>query len=272
MEDNVLTQEEENLLNTVLENENTDSKYTIPENSKSILVEETTSRFSGAMWFDKVRSTKVILAGLGGIGSWCALLLARLRVYSLNIYDDDKVELGNMSGQLYSMNHVDALKVSGVINTLNNYANYHNIYSRPYKYDYACSAGPIMICGFDNMRARRIYYDQWKSHIQDNPDIKEKALFIDGRLDAEMLQIFAIQGNDERAMKEYEEKWLFDDSEAEEAVCSFKQTTFMANMIASLMVNIFVNFMANQCNPIIDRTVPFFTSYNAETMFTKIEM
>ena len=45
----------------------------------------------------------------------------------------------------------------------------------------------------------------------------------------------------------------------------------MANMIASVMVNLFVNFVANQCNPIIDRDLPFFTTYNAETMFYKTE-
>ena len=44
----------------------------------------------------------------------------------------------------------------------------------------------------------------------------------------------------------------------------------MANMIASVMVNLFVNFVANQCNPIIPRDVPFFMEYTAETMFTKM--
>lgn len=89
---------------------------------------------------------------------------------------------------------------------------------------------------------------------------------------AEEYQVFAIQGTDERAMKEYEDKWLFSDEEAEETICSYKQTTFMANMIASTMVNIFVNFVANLCEPIFPREVPFFTSYDASTMFTKVEL
>ena len=82
----------------------------------------------------------------------------------------------------------------------------------------------------------------------------------------------SIQGNDERAIKEYEERWLFDDSEAEETVCSYKQTSFMADMIASIIVNVLVNFVANLCKPIIDRDVPFFISYDASTMFTKMRM
>lgn len=97
-------------------------------------------------------------------------------------------------------------------------------------------------------------------------------LFIDGRLAAEEFQVFAIQGNDTRAMREYRSKWLFSDAVADETICSYKQTTFMANMIASVMVNLFVNFVANECNPIIDRDVPFMTQYSADTMYFKVEM
>ena len=46
----------------------------------------------------------------------------------------------------------------------------------------------------------------------------------------------------------------------------------MANMIASVIVNLFVNFVANECSPIIDRDVPFMTSYAADTMYFKVEM
>ena len=45
----------------------------------------------------------------------------------------------------------------------------------------------------------------------------------------------------------------------------------MANMIASMMINIFVNFVANKCNPLIPREVPFFTYYSDDNMFLKVE-
>lgn len=65
------------------------------------------------------------------------------------------------------------------------------------------------------------------------------------------------------------EPYLFSDFEADPTVCSYKQTTFMANMIGSVIVNLFVNFIANKCNPLIDRDLPFYTEYNAETMYFK---
>ena len=71
--------------------------------------------------------------------------------------------------------------------------------------------------------------------------------------------------------KEYAILMPVDDEEAEEAPCSYKQTSFCASMIGSLITNLYVNFCANRCNPLIERSLPFITEYNAETMFLKVE-
>ena len=100
---------------------------------------------------------------------------------------------------------------------------------------------------------------------------RKNCLFIDGRLAAEEFQVLCIKGDDTYNIKRYNKEFLFSDREADETICSYKQTTFMANMIASVMVNLFVNFVANQCEPLIDRDLPFYTDYNAENMFYKTE-
>lgn len=261
----------EDLLSEVSDSEHQE----IPVNSATIIVDETTSRFSGAIWYEKIQKQKIILAGVGGIGSYVAFLLGRLKPQKLIMYDPDKVETVNMSGQLYSTTDVGKFKCAAIAQTLHNYANYYNLITHNDRYMEDSPTADIMICGFDNMRARKVFYNNWKERVTlygDNVGLKKECLFIDGRLAAEEFQVLSIQGNDDRAMKEYEEKWLFNDDEAEETICSYKQTTFMANMIASVMVNVFVNFVANQCSPIIDRDVPFFISYDASTMFTKVEM
>ena len=127
-----------------------------------------------------------------------------------------------------------------------------------------------MICGFDSMEARETFYEAWKKCVLKSSK-REDFIFIDGRLAAEEFQIFCITGDNEKAMNLYESKYLFPDSKADETICSYKQTSFCANMIASYMVNIFVNFIANSCNPLMERPVPFYTYYSAETMFQKIE-
>jgi len=51
-----------------LENAVEEAHREIPLNSPTILISETTSRFSSALWYEKIQEKKIILAGLGGIG------------------------------------------------------------------------------------------------------------------------------------------------------------------------------------------------------------
>lgn len=263
-----LSPEEEALLNQVLESEYNE----IPVNSPTLLVDETTSRFTDAIWYDKIKEQSITIAGVGGIGSHVAFLVSRLKPASITLYDPDDVETVNMSGQLYGNSDVGYSKVSRICMFMKQYSSYFSIVAHQARFVSTSLSGKILICGFDNMSARKAAFEAWKANLSAHSNIKEQFLFIDGRLAAEELQVLSIQGNDERAIKEYEERWLFDDSEAEETVCSYKQTSFMADMIASIIVNVLVNFVANLCKPIIDRDVPFFISYDASTMFTKMRM
>ena len=266
-----LSPEEEAMLSVAMDS----THHEIPVNSQTITIDETTSRFSGAIWYEEIQKQTVTLAGVGGIGSYVGFLLSRLKPNRLIIYDPDRVETVNMSGQLYGQTDVGRYKCAALADMVMNYANYCGIVTLDQRFEDNSEATDIMICGFDNMAARRTFYEKWKQRVLSYPagsDNRKKCLFIDGRLAAEEFQVLSIQGDDERAMAAYEDKWLFSDAEAEETICSYKQTTFMANMIASVMVNVFVNFIANQCGPIIDRDVPFFISYDASTMFTKVEM
>ena len=263
-----LTEEEQAILNQAVE----EAHQEIPLNSATLLIDETTSRFSSASWYDKIQEKTVIIAGIGGIGSWFSLLLSRMKPLSIFVYDDDIVEAVNMSGQLYSQSDIEKFKVHAIANTIKNYANYNSIFAVNDKFTDESEAGDIMICGFDNMVARRTFFNKWKNHVQSKPEEERKnCLFIDGRLEAEIFQILCIRGDDEYNIKRYNDEFLFSDLDVNEAVCSYKQTTFCASMIASYMANLLINFCTNQTNPIIDRDLPFFTTYNAETMYLKTE-
>lgn len=262
-----LTPEEQAVLGQAIATQDSE----IPVNSATLQLQESTSRFSGAVWYEAIRQKSIILAGLGGIGSYVAFLLARMQPARITMYDDDRVEAVNMSGQLYSVTDVGNYKGDAIYQTMKNYGNFYNGNVNTQRFTDQSLGGPIMICGFDNMEARKVFYQSWKNWRNTTGD-SSKCLFIDGRLAAEEFQVIAIQGDDERAMKLYEEEWLFSDAEAEETLCSYKQTTFMANMIGSVMVNIFVNFVANECDPVFPRDVPFLTTYDATTMYYKVEM
>lgn len=256
----------------ILEQAVEDAHNEIPKNSGSLLVDESTSRFSSAIWYQKIQEKTITLAGVGGIGSYVGFLLARMKPSTLFIYDPDTVETVNMSGQLYGRNDVGRTKVSALSNMIMTYTEFGSVFAVPDRFDEYKEATDIMICGFDNMEARKLFFNKWLDHVNQKPESERgDCLYIDGRLAAEEFQVLCIKGDDEYNINRYSKEFLFSDKEADETVCSYKQTTFMANMIASFMVNLFVNFAANQCNPLIERDLPFYTTYSAETMYYKTE-
>lgn len=243
----------------------------IPELSETLELDESTTRFSSAIWFEEIQKKIIVLAGLGGIGSYVAFLLARMHPKSIFLYDDDKVELVNMAGQLYSLQDVDRFKVDAIASMMQQYSTYNSTCAIRQKFTEDTEPADIMICGFDNMAARYTFFQKWLQHVESKPDdYKAHCLFLDGRLAAEELQVLCIRGDDTYNKTRYQTEFLFTDAAADETLCSYKQTTYMANMIGSIMVNLFTNFVANELVEGL-RDLPFFTSYSADSMMFKTE-
>lgn len=251
---------------------NTSDDAKIPLNSPTLLVDESTTRFSGAEWFNEIQKARIIVAGIGGIGSNVAFQLARMIPANLTLYDDDTVEMVNMAGQLFSSKDIGEAKVNAIANMIYNYTSMRQVFTIKDKFTSDKEAGDIMICGFDNMRARATFFSSWVGHLKDKTEEeRKKCLYLDGRLSIDTLQILCITGDDHYNIDRYKKEFLFSDSMADATVCSMKQTTYLACMIGSLMVNLFTNFIANSLNPIIPYDLPFFTEYDAQNMIFKTE-
>ena len=65
-----LSEEEQAILDQAVE----DAHQEIPSNSATLLVDEATSRFSSAIWYENIQKKTVILAGVGGIGRFGNLI------------------------------------------------------------------------------------------------------------------------------------------------------------------------------------------------------
>lgn len=258
------------------EEDNTDSQGNdeslLPLNSPTLLLDESTSRFSGAEWYNEIQKSRIIFAGLGGIGSHAVFNIARMTPAALVLYDDDVVDTVNMSGQLYGWNDVSLSKADALVKTIKDYTSARNIYAIKDKFTADSEAGDIMMCGFDSMAARQTFFHSWKRHIRGKTEEeKSKCLFLDGRLSLTVLQVLCITGNDDYNISRYEKEFLFSDAEADETVCSMKQTTYLASMIGAMMTNLFTNFIANTLQPVIPYALPFFTEYDAQYMIFKTE-
>ncbi len=250
----------------------TEESTSLPLNSPTLLIDSSTSRFSGAEWFGEIQKARIVVGGCGGIGSNLAFQLARMIPANITVYDDDKVEMANLAGQLYSKQDVGKYKVDAIAQMVSDYTNMSCFNAIRNKFTEETETGDIMLCGFDNMRARKTFFDSWCKHISNKPDEeKAKCLYLDGRLSMDTLQVLCIKGDDSYNILRYSKEFLFSDREADATVCSMKQTTYLACMIGSLMTNLFTNFIAGTLNPIIPYDLPFFTEYDAQNMIFKTE-
>ena len=67
---------------------------------------------------DKLKNGKVAIAGLGGLGSNIAVMLARIGVGKLLLVDFDKVEQSNLNRQHYNLSHLGMLKTDALKNQI----------------------------------------------------------------------------------------------------------------------------------------------------------
>jgi hypothetical protein len=199
------------------------------------------SRFRDASWFEKVETfpIPIVIGGAGGIGSWLVLFLSRMLPPTsyLFLYDNDVVEEINMAGQMYSTKDVGQYKVDAMSNMAKLYAGYDRVQVQKELYVADSLSSPVMFSAFDNMEARKVMFKNWKSEAA---GYDGRSIFIDGRLLAEQLQVFFVTPE---TAKLYEDVYLFDDSEVEEANCSYKQTTHFAATIAAKMTQGFTNWL-----------------------------
>lgn len=260
----------QDIIHDLLVNSNDVINNQIPELNVLNTDNEVTSRFMGAVWFPECQNQKVTIGGAGGIGSHVAILLSRLYLDRIDIYDNDIIEGHNMSGQFYSITDIGKSKVDALRNHILNFSNNRAIgIYRERINEYTPIHRNVIAC-FDNMESRILLFESWENRLR-NIDNIDKSLFIDGRLSAEEFQIFCIRGDDTYNIERYKNEFLFNDNEVEPTLCSYKQTSHIANMIASCIVNLFTNHLNNLVSD-VKRNLPFFTYYNGETMLLKTEL
>jgi len=227
-----------------------------------VIVEDVPSsygRFKDAPWF-QVGSQEIILGGSGGISSWAGLFLARAG-HKLYIYDNDSFDVSNTAGQFMKLKDIGINKASALVNNLNAFCDMQEQAEAFGLYDADSMVSPIMMCGFDNMAARKLMFEKWCT--QD-----DRILFIDGRQNAENSDIFCVQvGQEDRYRAE-----LFDDKDVPDASCSYKATSHTGACTAHAMVCCLNNYLSNVFYGIEDgndnrysdvREVPFLIRDNA---------
>ena len=115
-------------------------------------------RFSPQI-YEKLKRAKVAIAGLGGLGSHIAVMLARSGVGHLHLVDFVRVDLSNLNRQVYGVNELGELKTEALKEILLKINPYMNVSSESIKVDNSnvkrLFSGFNLVCeAFDNPKAK----------------------------------------------------------------------------------------------------------------------
>jgi molybdopterin/thiamine biosynthesis adenylyltransferase len=171
--------------------------------------------------------------GLGGIGSQMVLQIAKLGVTSINLYDDDDVELHNLPYQMYRPCDIGKPKAQAMADILRSFG-YTNVNVNVGRVDSTTGLEGIVIAGVDSMESRRAIWDA----VQFNPQV---ILFMDGRLGGEHVQLYTLNPCDPEAVDRYEATF-FDDADAAPLPCAARAVIHPAMNVATMVVSQITNF------------------------------
>jgi len=208
----------------------------------------------GASWHDSIIH-EVSLIGLGSIGSWLALMLARSNNFNILAYDFDIYEEKNLNGQFAQQSNIGKDKTKATSQNLRDFAQFENFIAME-KFTEDSFATPIMFLAPDNEEVRKLAFKKWK-------ELPDRLIFIDGRMDFEIFDIHAIiKGTDKEI--DYAEQTLKIPFKSSTPICTLSSTSHVASTISNLMLGIFNNWNANNNGDI--RPIPKLIKYSFETM------
>lgn len=186
--------------------------------------------------FDREAFNKTVnVVGAGATGSWVVIMLAKLGVKDVHIWDFDIVENHNIPNQAFSVLDIDKPKAvanktnaklfGGVEYTAHNEAVTGN----------TVLEGIVFILT-DTMSSRA---EIFKEALKLKPNID---LVIETRMGLDMCRIYNVNPMDLKQIKEYE-KTLYTDEEAETSFCGTSQSVVTTAMTtASIAVRQMLNF------------------------------
>lgn len=220
--------------------------------------QEIDARFKDAPWYAKASSHRILVGGAGGIGSNALYYLTKTIPAHYFVFDFDTVDIHNIGTQFFGKSQLGELKVNAIKKVLEDYSNAKIIaFNQAFTKD--TGNMDIMLSCFDNMKARKIFYECWKE--------RNSGILIDGRLRATYYEIFVV--TPERC-EEYE-KTLFEDIEVDEGPCTFKQAAFTAGLIGARMTHILVNYLTNLHSKEDICELPFHIEESTELFYINIE-
>lgn len=146
---------------------------------------------------------KVQIIGVGSVGSFVALSLAKMGITDLEVWDDDRVEAHNLPNQFYRLNDIRYSKVVALYDIVQDFCG-SSIKFNDRRYNGEELDG-LVISAVDSMGTRSLIWDNIK-------DSKKVAHYIDTRMGGNLMRIYSIDLKDKKSVKHYEKSLNVEDT------------------------------------------------------------
>ena len=194
------------------------------------------------------------IVGLGGIGSFAAVSLAKLGIPQLTLIDFDTVEPHNVPNQFYSTSQLGLPKAHALADTCESYG---SISAMPIPTAFGdavadqYSHSEIIVSGLDSMAARS---DVW-ADVKMQPATK---LYLDARIAGQLILVYAANPMNIDSIDSYEAT-LHSDDEAIPAPCTERGVIDVGMVIGGLITRLIrSHYNGDQLDPV--------TVFNLETL------
>lgn len=187
------------------------------------------TRFEALLPLAKIKDERVMVVGCGGIGSWTALVLAKMGFDKFTLVDFDQIEEANVATQVFTREKVGDAKVDTLgimIEDVSETAVVHVQRERFHPDQIDKFKPTIVLAVTDNMESRR---EVWRSVISRSP---EGTLYVDGRTGAEALDVYCVRKGGDLAGRY--STWITEEGYMEEK-CGARAIAYTGAFAASVI-------------------------------------
>ena len=187
-----------------------------------------------------VLGEQINVIGCGAIGGFTALSLVKMGFCNLTLFDDDVVEIENMSSQFFRFKDIGKNKAVALADLIYEFTNV-SVEVIPKRYEDGILPG-IVISAVDSMRARTLI---WNNHMGVSPATR---MIIDPRMAAETALMYVMNPMDENDEVSYR-KTLYTDENAMPERCTGKATVYTALSISAMVCKAVKDIVTNSEYP-----------------------
>lgn len=179
------------------------------------------------------------IIGAGAIGSFTALMLAKMGLEDITVWDYDTVSIENMNCQGYRYQDIGKPKVEALANIVESYTNVKiKTMNRAWSPQTAEPMRGIVISCADSMAVRRQLFEHLKTDFR-------VEWFLDSRMGAESALMYVMNPQKPTDQTAYEAT-LYTNEQAVQEPCTAKATIFTANLLAGHVVKAVKNLIVRQ--------------------------